>query len=104
MGCFRPRRKRGRAIIVEANPHHTLLDPFGMWGFAGRFPGARDTRSFWHMLANGIDTITDIPADRFDAAAFYDPRPGAPGKMSYRWGGFVDDIEGFDAAFFGISP
>src|SRR5580704_9908983 len=104
MGWYAPARYSREVINVDADPHHTPVDPIAIVGIGCRFPGARDTRSFWHMLANGIDTITDIPADRFDAAAFYDPRPGAPGKMSYRWGGFVDDIEGFDAAFFGISP
>jgi acyl transferase domain-containing protein/NADPH:quinone reductase-like Zn-dependent oxidoreductase/acyl carrier protein len=91
-------------VTMKAEPDRTPVDPIAIVGIGCRFPGARDTRSFWGMLENGIDAIVDIPADRFDAAAFYDPHPGAPGKMSYRWGGFVDDIEGFDAAFFGISP
>jgi acyl transferase domain-containing protein/NADPH:quinone reductase-like Zn-dependent oxidoreductase/acyl carrier protein len=88
---------------MNGDLHHAPVEPIAIVGIGCRFPGARDTQSFWRMLADGTDAITEIPADRFDAAAFYDPRPGTPGKMSSRWGGFVDDIEGFDPAFFRIS-
>jgi acyl transferase domain-containing protein/acyl carrier protein len=89
---------------ISADFPRARVEPIAIVGIGCRFPGARDTRSFWRMLADGVDAITEIPADRFDAAAFYDPTPGTPGKMSYRWGGFVEDIEGFDPAFFRISP
>src|SRR5262249_19864884 len=46
----------------------------------------------------------DVPADRWDAAAFYDPDPDAPGKMSSRWGAFLDHIDRFDPHFFAIAP
>ena len=45
-----------------------------------------------------------MPADRWDADAFYDPDPSAPGRMTTRWGGFIPDAGGFDADFFGIAP
>lgn len=89
---------------IKAGRHNAPVEPIAIVGIGCRFPGACDTRSFWRVLADGSDAVTEIPADRFDAAAFYDPRPGTPGKMSYRWGGFVADIEGFDPAFFRISP
>ena len=55
------------------------------------------------MLVNGEDAISEVPADRWDADAFYDPDPAAPGMMT-KWGGFVSDVAGFDADFFAISP
>ena len=51
-----------------------------------------------------MDAIEDIPSSRWDAAAYFDPDPEAPGKMCSRHGGFVDEPEYFDPQFFGISP
>lgn len=45
-----------------------------------------------------------MPADRWDAEAFYHPDPLTPGRMTTKWGGFVPDVAGFDAEFFGITP
>ena len=50
-----------------------------------------------------MDAIREMPPDRWDVDAFYDPDPAAPGKMSTRWGGFLERIDEFDNHFFGIS-
>ena len=60
--------------------------------------------AFWQLLCAGVDAVTDIPPDRWDVDAFYDPDSLAPGKMISRCAGFLDAIDQFDAAFFGISP
>jgi acyl transferase domain-containing protein/acyl carrier protein len=74
-------------------------------GIGCRFPGgANDPEAFWKLLCDGVDAISDIPLERFDVEPFYDPTPGTPGKMVTRWGGFLKDIDKFDASFFGISP
>ena len=44
-----------------------------------------------------------MPADRWDVDEFFDPDPDAPGKVATRRAGFVDDVTGFDAPFFGLS-
>lgn len=79
--------------------------PIAITGIGCRFPGGIvDTESFWRVVAGGIDAITEIPADRFDIAKYYDPTPGTRGKIMTRWGGFIDQrLEEFDADFFGIS-
>ncbi|HEX3371025.1 MAG TPA: beta-ketoacyl synthase N-terminal-like domain-containing protein, partial [Candidatus Acidoferrales bacterium] len=59
---------------------------------------------FWTLLRDGVDAISEIPRDRWDVDAMYDPRPGTAGKMSTRWGGFLPHIDQFDSHFFGISP
>ncbi|HVT99795.1 MAG TPA: beta-ketoacyl synthase N-terminal-like domain-containing protein, partial [Acidobacteriaceae bacterium] len=80
-------------------------EPIAVIGMACRLPGGADTpEAFWKLLADGIDAIEPVPADRWDADAFYDPRPGTPGKANTKWGGFVRNIDLFDAGFFGISP
>ncbi len=73
-------------------------------GMAGRFPGAGSVEAFWTMLRQGVDAITEVPAERWDADALYDPEPGRPGKMVTRWGGFLQEVDRFDASFFGIAP
>lgn len=78
-------------------------DPIAIVGMACRFPGAPDLKAFWNVLRHGVDAIEEVPRQRWDADALYDPRPGVPGKMCSKWGGFVEGIDQFDAAFFGIS-
>ena len=73
-------------------------------GMAARFPGAPSVEAFWNVLSQGRDAVSPIPADRWDADAFYDADPEAAGKMTTRRAGFIEDISGFDAPFFGISP
>jgi 3-oxoacyl-(acyl-carrier-protein) synthase/acyl carrier protein len=79
-------------------------EPIAIIGMGCRFPGASDPTAFWRLLRNGEDAIREVPPDRFDQHAFYDPDPAAPGKMNTRWGGFLDEVDQFDPHFFGISP
>jgi acyl transferase domain-containing protein len=79
-------------------------EPIAVIGLGCRFPGGADPEAFWASLAAGRDLVTEIPRDRWNVDELYDPDPDAPGKMSTRWGGFVDGIDRFDPEFFGISP
>lgn len=76
---------------------------FAIVGYAARFPGAADADEFWQVLREGRDAISEVPPDRWDAEEFFDPDPDAPGKVVTRRAGFVDDVAGFDAPFFGMS-
>ncbi|OBA62317.1 polyketide synthase [Mycobacterium sp. 1100029.7] len=76
---------------------------FAIVGYAARFPGAADADEFWDVLRDGRDAISEVPRDRWDVDEFFDPEPGAPGKVVTRRAGFVDDVTGFDAPFFGMS-
>jgi acyl transferase domain-containing protein/NAD(P)-dependent dehydrogenase (short-subunit alcohol dehydrogenase family)/acyl carrier protein len=92
------RRQDGEAQVLRT-------EPIAIVGMACRFPGgATDPDGFWRMLVAGTDAIREVPLDRWDATSLVDANPAAPGKMTTRWGGFLDGIDGFDAAFFGIAP
>lgn len=82
-----------------------ICEPVAVVGIGCRFPGnVTGPESFWQLLADGVDTIEQVPPDRWDADAFYDPDPSASGRMTTKWGGFVSDVDAFDADFFGITP
>ncbi|HET8659851.1 MAG TPA: type I polyketide synthase [Micromonosporaceae bacterium] len=80
-------------------------EPIAIVGMGCRFPGgAGSPEAFWKLLRDGVDAVREVPADRWDSAALYDRDTSAPGKVSSRWGGFLDQVDRFDAGFFGISP
>jgi acyl transferase domain-containing protein/acyl carrier protein len=80
-------------------------EPIAIVGMACRLPGGIDSvPSLWTALQEGMDGIREVPADRWDAHAWLDEDVLAPGKMTTRWGGFLNDVAGFDAPFFRISP
>jgi acyl transferase domain-containing protein/NADPH:quinone reductase-like Zn-dependent oxidoreductase/NAD(P)-dependent dehydrogenase (short-subunit alcohol dehydrogenase family)/SAM-dependent methyltransferase/acyl carrier protein len=80
-------------------------EPIAIVGMGCRFPGGvENPDDFWQLLSNGIDAITEIPSERWDVEKFYHPEPGVPGKISSRHGGFIGNLQEFDADFFGISP
>ncbi|HEX2924898.1 MAG TPA: SDR family NAD(P)-dependent oxidoreductase, partial [Ruminiclostridium sp.] len=52
----------------------------------------------------GRDLITEIPGDRWDCENFYGDPKKEENKTNSKWGGFLNNVAGFDAEFFGISP
>jgi acyl transferase domain-containing protein len=80
-------------------------DPIAIIGIGCRYPGgAHSPEAFWRLLRDGVDAITEVPADRWNPADYYDPTPGQKGKTVARWAGFLNAIDQFDAGFFGLSP
>jgi acyl transferase domain-containing protein len=78
--------------------------PVAVVGLGCRFPGGADGEvGYWHLLSEGLDGITEVPATRWDLSAYYDPDPDRPGKTNARWGGFLPDVDTFDANLFGIT-
>ena len=69
-------------------------------GMAGRFPGAKNMQIFWDNLCHGIESI-----DFFDNPELNPNNPDWLNHPNYvKAGGILDDIEYFDADFFGYSP
>src|SRR3546814_6646565 len=87
--------------MIRRPPGSTLTDTL--------FPYTKLFRSgtpeaYGRLLVDGVDAVGARPETRWDVDAFYDPDPAAPGRMATRWGGYLDQVDGFDAAFFGMSP
>src|SRR4051812_42492489 len=73
-------------------------------GVACRLPGGiNSVGDLWSALATGCDLVSEAPQDRFDAVRLVDPVRGRKGKIASSAGGYLDDLTGFDAEFFGLS-
>ena len=75
-------------------------------GMACMFPGAPDLESFWANVVAGVNAVTEIPAERWDADVYYSP--DATGRTAgaltpSKWGGFLPRIP-FDPLRYGIPP
>ncbi|MEU4626380.1 type I polyketide synthase [Actinoplanes sp. NPDC023801] len=81
-------------------------EPIAIVAMGCRLPGGiTGPDDLWRLVADGIDAVGPIPADRgFDLTDIYDPDPGHSGTTYSAAGGYVGDATMFDAGFFGISP
>ena len=80
-------------------------EPIAIIGLGCRFPGGSNCpQEYWNLLSQGKDAIIEVPSDRWNVENYYSPNPKAPGKMTTRWGGFIESMQMFDARFFEISP
>ena len=102
-----PPLKKALAAIqkLKARVHELEGGPIAIVGAGLRLPGGiASLDDYWRLLADGIDAVREVPAERWDVERWSDPDPDAPGKMITREGGFLDDVATFDPDFFGISP
>ncbi|WP_194916636.1 type I polyketide synthase [Catenulispora rubra] len=94
-------RRAARIAAVPGSPAPARpadpAEPIAIVGMAGRFPQAGSVEEFWDLLHGGRDGVTAVPAERFDPAVLQ--AASVPAQ-----GGFLRDIDRFDAAFFGITP
>src|SRR5215207_4198283 len=93
-----------RSILRSAT--ESQVTSVAIIGIGCRFPGGvNGPESYWNFLLEKGCGISEVPADRWSLAAYFDPDPDAIGKSRSKWGGFLqEDVFGFDPAFFDMSP
>ncbi|MEM9185485.1 MAG: SDR family NAD(P)-dependent oxidoreductase [Planctomycetota bacterium] len=85
-----------------ANP--APAEPIAIVGLACRLPGGGTLDDYWRTIVSGRSAVVETPPDRWDIAPLLDANGGKPGKLTTRWGGFLDQVDQFDPRFFGITP
>lgn len=73
-------------------------------GYAARVPGAGSANALWSLLRENRSAVGWITPDRFPTEAFYHPSPAQVGRSYTFAAGLIDDVWGFDASAFGMSP
>jgi acyl transferase domain-containing protein len=102
--------KRAALVIKEMRLKLDAMErvrdePIAVIGMSCRFPGeGSNPEAFWKMLTEGVDAISEVPRQRWDIEKYFDANPNTPGKTYSRVGGFLKDIDQFDANFFSLSP
>ncbi|SEF20356.1 phthiocerol/phenolphthiocerol synthesis type-I polyketide synthase D [Amycolatopsis pretoriensis] len=85
---------------VVTSPAQREEEPIAIVGLGCRLPGGIDSpEAFWRFLDSGGDGVGDVPEGRWETFAPAGDLAGLPLR-----GGFLDDVAGFDAEFFGITP
>jgi len=82
-----------------------MSEPIAILGMGCRYPQAEGVDAFWRLLVEGRDAIAAYPGGRFrDLDAEYAAKAAGGGRIATNLGGFLPEIDRFDAAFFEISP
>ncbi|MEU7454347.1 type I polyketide synthase [Streptosporangium roseum] len=80
-------------------------EPIAVIGVGCRLPGSvHGPEDFWRLLMAGGDAVGQVPEGRWAAFDDGSPRTAEALAATTRHGGFLDDVAGFDADFFGIVP
>lgn len=97
--------RRAQAAQVSVREAPARVD-VAIVGMSAVMPGAHDVEEFWANILAGVDSVTEVPASRWDAERYYDPDAVTrnAGRLTpSKWGGFIPRV-GFDALAYGIPP
>ena len=87
-----------------AHPPNSSLhsSSIAVTGMAGRFPGARNVSEFWRNLCAGVESIRSLNDEELLRAGIDPELLRDPNYVKVA--AVLDDVELFDASFFGFSP
>src|SRR5678815_5708550 len=82
-------------MCIRDSASSPVQEPIAIVGMGCRFPGGADTpEAYWQLLVEGVDAISSVPSDRGSAV----------NPASAMQGGYLSQVDMFDADFFGITP
>lgn len=103
VGSLTSDQKSVAFTVPGRDPFVTDTQAIAIVGMAGQFPGANDVDAFWDNLCQGVDSITEVPSDRWSIERWFSTQREL-GKTYCKWGGFIDGVDQFDADLFRLSP
>lgn len=94
------------AVVAAGDaPATAENDQIAVIGLGCRLPGGvHGPEEFWEFLAEGRSGVREVPAERWEWCEGGSPESAAALAATTRWGGFLDDLAGFDAEFFEVPP
>ncbi|WP_339087516.1 SDR family NAD(P)-dependent oxidoreductase [Shewanella chilikensis] len=93
-----------QASQIDKRLNKRLKDtPIAIVGMASLFAGSRYLNQFWDLICDKIDAITQVPADRWQVADYFDPDKKAADKSYCKRGGFIPEVD-FNPMEFGLPP
>ncbi|MFT5083576.1 MAG: acyl transferase domain-containing protein/tryptophanase/acyl carrier protein, partial [Lentisphaeria bacterium] len=87
----------------QASKSEAVDDPVVIVGMSGIMPQSRNLNEFWESLIQGRSLISEVPGARWNWKDYYGDAINNPSKTNSKWGGFIDDVDAFDPAFFNLS-
>ncbi|MBU8854954.1 SDR family NAD(P)-dependent oxidoreductase [Bacillus sp. FJAT-26377] len=102
-------KKSNQPVLINQykevdNSYSEYNEPVAVIGMSGQLAQSENLEEFWNHLEKGKDLITEIPKDRWDWGNYYGDAHEEKNKTNVKWGGFINEVDKFDADFFGISP
>ncbi|GGE75559.1 type I polyketide synthase [Shewanella carassii] len=95
---------QAQASQIDKRLNKRLKDtPIAIVGMASLFAGSRYLNQFWDLICDKIDAITQVPADRWQVADYFDPDKKAADKSYCKRGGFIPEVD-FNPMEFGLPP
>lgn len=95
-----PDEPRAAHVTVEADPRKCEIAIVGM---AALLPGANDVEEYWRNILAKVDSVTEVPRERWDPELYFDPNSRGGDRTYSKWGGFLAPIL-FDPLDYGIPP
>ncbi len=96
-------RHLARIAVPKIEERDERNHPVAIVGMACIYPGAPELADFWANIVSGVDSVTEVPRERWNPDIYYDGSSMSGDKTPSKWGGFVPKIA-FDPLSFGIPP